>query len=69
LTINLRQTQADEAFLNPLTVEVITAKGAQRTTLRPTGKESIMRIQLASKPTDVRIDPDDFVLKELVVKQ
>ncbi|HEX8889518.1 MAG TPA: M1 family metallopeptidase [Pyrinomonadaceae bacterium] len=68
LTINLRQTQADEAFLTPLTVEMITAKGAQRMTLKPTGKESSMHIPLASKPTDVRIDPDDFVLKELVVK-
>ena len=69
LTINLRQTQQDEPFLNPLVVEMTTAKGAQRITLKPTGKESSMRIPLANKPTSVRIDPDEFVLKVIVVKQ
>jgi aminopeptidase N len=69
LILNLRQTQTDEPFLNPLTIEIATAQGAKRTTLKPTGKESSLRIPLASKPTDVRIDPDDFVLKEVVIKQ
>ena len=69
LTINLRQTQADEAFLTPLQAEIVTAKGTERTTLKPTGKESSIRIPLASEPTEVRIDPDEFVLKEMVVKK
>src|SRR5436305_1448615 len=42
LTLNLRQTQADAPFLNPLVVETTTAKGAERTTIKPTGKESSM---------------------------
>ncbi|HKC63122.1 MAG TPA: M1 family metallopeptidase [Pyrinomonadaceae bacterium] len=69
LTINLRQTQADAPFLTPLPAEIVTAKGTQRITLKPTGKESSIRVPLASQPTDVRIDPDGFVLKELVVKK
>lgn len=69
LTLNLRQTQADAPFLDPLVVDIKTARGTQRTTLKPTGKESSLRVQLASEPTNVKIDPDDFVLKEVVVKQ
>ncbi|PYS50041.1 MAG: hypothetical protein DMF68_08295 [Acidobacteria bacterium] len=69
LTINLRQTQSDEPFLTPLQAEIVTANGTQRTTLKPTGKESNIRIQLASQPTNVHIDPDEFVLKELVMKK
>lgn len=69
LMINLRQTQTGEPFLTPLQAEVVTAKGTERTTLKPAGKESSIRISLASEPTSVRIDPDEFVLKELVMKK
>jgi aminopeptidase N len=68
LTIQLRQTQTDAPFLTPLPVEITTAKGTQRSTLKPTSKETTIRIPLSSQPTDVRIDPDESVLKELVVK-
>jgi aminopeptidase N len=69
LTIQLRQTQEDAPFLTPLPVEIVTSKGAQRTTLRPTGKETTARIPLASQPTNIRIDPDDFILKEIVIEK
>ena len=69
LTINLRQTQEDEPFLTPLPVEIITAGGARRMTLRPTGRESSIRIPLSSRPSDVRIDPDDTMLRELSMRQ
>ncbi|HEV7375362.1 MAG TPA: M1 family aminopeptidase [Pyrinomonadaceae bacterium] len=68
LTIQLRQTQTDAPFLTPLPIEIVTSNGVQRTTLKPTGKETTTRISLASQPTDVRIDPDEIVLKEIVIK-
>jgi aminopeptidase N len=68
LTIQLRQTQTDAPFLTPLPVEIITSSGVQRTTLRPTGKETTTRIPLASQPTSVRIDPNEIILKEIVIK-
>jgi aminopeptidase N len=68
LTIQLRQTQTDAPFLTPLPIEIVTSKGVQRTTLRPTGKETTTRIPLASQPASVRIDPDEIILKEIVIK-
>jgi aminopeptidase N len=68
LTIQLRQTQTDAPFLTPLPVEIVTLTGVQRMTLKPTGKETNIRIPLASQPANVRIDPDEFILKEIVIK-
>jgi len=65
LEITLRQTQPDEAFLQPVTVEIVTARGAQRVTLTPEGKESTIRIK-AAKPKKIVVDPDEFILKEVV---
>lgn len=68
LTILLRQTQDEAPFLTPLPIEIVTARGTQRSTLKPDGKETTIKIPLASEPTSVRIDPDEAVLKELTVK-
>ncbi|HWT03823.1 MAG TPA: M1 family metallopeptidase [Pyrinomonadaceae bacterium] len=69
LVIRLRQTQEDAPFLDPLAVEIVTARGTQRATLRPAGKETLLRVPLPRQPSDVRIDPDNMILKELVVKK
>jgi aminopeptidase N len=69
LTINLRQTQEVAPFLTPLPLEIVTNRGAQRRIIRPTGRESFIRIPLASRPSDVRVDPDETILRELVVRQ
>jgi aminopeptidase N len=69
LTIQIKQTQADAPFLTPLTAEIVTAKGASRQTLKPTGRETNIHIPLSSRPTDVRIDPDGMILKEIVVRK
>ena len=66
LTITLRQMQRDEAFLTPLTVEfVMPGATTKRDTIRPTAKETVAQFKLSRRPAEVRIDPDDFVLKEL----
>lgn len=69
LTIRLKQTQEEPPFPNPLAVEVVTEGGSQRATLTPTGRETTLTIPLERPPTDVRIDPDEWVLKELVVRR
>ena len=65
IEITLRQLQTDEAFLEPLTVEIITNKGARRVTVEPTGKETSFKLK-STKPKKITIDPDEFILKEIV---
>ena len=65
IELKLEQTQPDDAFLMPVTMEITTAAGKQRIQMTPTGKTSTMKIQ-SSKPTKVVVDPDDFILKEVI---
>ncbi|MBV9209731.1 MAG: M1 family peptidase, partial [Acidobacteria bacterium] len=70
LEITLRQLQEDDApFTNPLTVEIVTDEGTQRVTIKPDSKFFVTRIPLVRQPKAVRIDADDFVLKELTIKE
>ncbi len=70
LTIQLKQTQEDAPFLNPLDMEVVfDGSPAQRAKLTPTGRDTVLRLPLPRQPTDVRIDPDQWVLKELTVQK
>ncbi|MDX6695215.1 MAG: aminopeptidase [Blastocatellia bacterium] len=66
LTINLRQTQTEAAFNNPLPVEIVMPTGKTRTTIKPTTKATVKRVPLSERPTDVRFDPDETILKEVV---
>jgi aminopeptidase N len=65
IAITLRQTQPDEAFLQPVTLEIVTGKGAQRVTVTPGDKEETVRVKSA-KPKKITVDPDEFILKEVV---
>lgn len=69
LKIHLQQTQEDAPFLTPLPVEIVTEKGIQRATLTPTDRATSLFIPLPRRPVDVRIDPNETILKELVVRQ
>ncbi len=64
LEITLRQLQTDEAFLQPVTVEIQTNKGAKRITMTPENKETTIKIKSA-KPKKIVVDPDEFILKEV----
>ncbi len=68
LSITLHQNQMDEAFLDPVPVEISTADGKQRETIQPSGKVAVTRVRLKSQPTAVRIDPDETILKEVAVR-
>lgn len=65
LEITLKQTQEDEAFLQPVTLEIITNKGSQRVVITPTGKETVAKFK-SVKPKRIVIDPDEVILKEVV---
>ena len=67
IDLTIRQLQEDAVFLTPLTVEIVTATGARRVVVNPTGKVTTERI--ASRPAAVRIDPDEMVLKEISVRE
>ena len=67
LSITLRQNQAGEAFLDPLPVEISTAHGKQRAIIQPSGKVTVQKV-LASKPTHVQIDPNETILREVVMR-
>jgi len=65
IKIELQQTQTDDAFLTPVTLEIVTAKGKQRVQLAPTGKDSFLNVK-SPTPQKIIIDPDEFILKEIV---
>jgi aminopeptidase N len=65
IEVKLEQTQADDAFLMPVTLEIVTAKGSNEVKITPTGKQSSLRIKSA-KPSRIVVDPDEFILKEVV---
>jgi aminopeptidase N len=68
LTINLKQTQPEAAFLDPIEIEIESTKGTERSKITPTGRESVIRLSSPTRPKDIRIDPDDSILNELVMK-
>ncbi|HEX8458547.1 MAG TPA: M1 family metallopeptidase [Pyrinomonadaceae bacterium] len=70
LTIRLKQTQADDGghFPNAIPVEIITPAGTLRRKFTPTARELASFNKLSAPPTDVRIDPDETILKELIMR-
>ncbi|HVE59770.1 MAG TPA: M1 family metallopeptidase [Pyrinomonadaceae bacterium] len=65
IEITLKQLQTDEAFLQPVTIEIVTNKGTQRITITPNDKETTVKVKSA-KPKRIIVDPDEFILKEIV---
>ena len=65
LEITLKQTQLDDAFLQPVTIEITTENGSRRETVTPTGKETTVRIK-SPRPKLILVDPDEYILKEVV---
>ncbi|HEV7643191.1 MAG TPA: M1 family aminopeptidase [Pyrinomonadaceae bacterium] len=65
IELTLEQKQPDAAFLLPVTVEIITARGKRRVQITPTGKTSSLKLRSA-KPVGITIDPDAFILKEVI---
>jgi len=43
----------------------VTGKGARRVTIEPDDKETTVKVKSA-KPKKIVVDPDEFILKEIV---
>ncbi len=65
LTINVNQTQKAAAFLMSVPLEISTGTGVMRKLIKPTGKQTTLRLPLASRPSAVRLDPGNTILKEV----
>jgi len=63
----LKQTQPGRAFLDPVTIEVISGGIKKRFVIQPTGKLTVKSFPMKQPPTSVTLDPDETLLKEVVL--
>lgn len=66
LTVELKQLQDGEAFLDPVPIEFTVNGKKKREMLYPAGKSTKVSIRLDANPTSAEIDPDGTLLKEVV---
>jgi aminopeptidase N len=64
-TIELRQIQSGDAFLDPVVVELAMGGKKQRQTIIPISKVATISFEVDQPVTDVQIDPDGALLKEI----
>jgi aminopeptidase N len=69
VTIVIKQTQAGAPFLDPIPVTIMSEGKTTRVTLQPKGKLATAQVRVGKVPLDIKIDPDDTILKELVSAQ
>jgi len=69
LIIILKQTQADEPFLDPVPIVITSGDTKKRITMQPESKVTTVRMLTERWPTSIQIDPDGTLLKEIVNKQ
>jgi aminopeptidase N len=68
LRVVLTQTQPGNAFVDPVQLSIVTAKGKRDVVLKPTGKLFIERIPLRDQPVQLELDPANRLLDESTVK-
>ncbi len=68
LRVSLKQTQAESAFPNWLPLNFVTAAGTKRIVLKPGEKNFLEEFPMNEAPTSLEADPDETVLKELIVR-
>jgi aminopeptidase N len=69
LSVELKQLQDGEAFLDPVPIEFTVNGNKKREMIYPKGKLTNVSIRLDANPTSVEIDPDGTLLKEVVAPQ
>jgi aminopeptidase N len=67
LTVTLEQEQAGLPFLMPVPLEILSGAASSRQTIRATGKLTVAKFNLKEPPTELRLDPDETILKEASV--
>jgi aminopeptidase N len=68
VALNLRQTQDGPVFLDPVPIEILTATSTRREMIRPTGRDATFRLEMASRPSEIRVDPNNTLLRELTMR-
>ena len=68
LRLLLKQTQAGDYFPNLVPVDIETPAGERRVVLKPTGKQTVLELKLNQAPTAVHPDPENTILKSVVVR-
>lgn len=68
LRVSLKQSQPEGMFPNWVPLDIITPGGKQRLLLKPRDKNFVAEFSLDHAPTSIEVDPDETVLKELIVK-
>jgi aminopeptidase N len=66
LVVKLNQKQPDQVFLDPVTIEVLSGTVKKRFVIQPTGKLTVKRFPFKQAPTEIKLDPDETLLKEVV---
>lgn len=69
LMLRIEQTQESAPFLMPVPLDIVSAKGTTKRTIKPSGKLTVVRFPLNARPTDLRLDPDQTLLKEAVIQR
>jgi len=69
VTILLKQTQQGAAFLDPVPVEITSGREKRWIIIQPKGKEETSKIRVRSGAMSIRVDPDQTLLKEVVIRQ
>ena len=68
LALRVRQTQPGPLFRVPLDVEIQTGAAAKRELIEVDDREETFTFKLDARPSAVRLDPDEWVLKVLTVR-
>jgi aminopeptidase N len=66
LTVTVKQTQAGEAFLDPIPIELTIDGKKVPLVINPTAKTATVTVPLKGKLTGTAFDPQDTLLKEVV---
>ena len=69
VVISIDQTQPDVAFPNSLPIEFRMGSEVSRHLIKPAGKFTRVTFALAAKPESIQIDPESWVLKEMIVRE
>jgi aminopeptidase N len=69
LTLKVRQTQAGALFRMPLDIEFGNGDDSRREVIEVSGREQTFDFDLKARPQTVAIDPDEWVLKTLKLRE
>ncbi|HIG48436.1 MAG TPA: hypothetical protein EYQ20_19130 [candidate division Zixibacteria bacterium] len=66
MAVRIRQTQEGVTYRMPLMLSLQSAGNTTRETIQSTARDQTFTIGLDDKPTKIILDPDEWVLKEMM---